>query len=820
MKPNHYQPIKPDMKKLITLVFAFAALFANAQFSTPGTGVVWNLDSLVNNSGGVVTWNNDHYEILSTVTIMAEDQLDILGDVTVVFHDLAGIESSGTLIIDAPDQSYFTAIDSTSANKWRGIRLLPDHVTHIKNATFSFGGGIRVQSGTFTIDGCTFYKNFYKSGSTAGSYASSAALDVLGRVSITNCKFLHNQRGAIGSGANIACRAYIRNNYMFGNTTENSNRPQINMGPSGANDTTFIIGNTIIGNGFIMSGGIAYSSLIGVAGNVVIDSNFVDKNRYGITLTGSPINGAIRYNVITDNDIQNLPNLGGSGINLTASGASAIQNVTVTGNEISGNLWGITIVGYPKVNMGNSDPENFNPGGNVFSNNGNGGVLYDLYNNGPVEQYAMYNCWGVAAQDSASIEGVVVHKVDDPALGRVHFMPSCAYETYFTARNEAGDLLEGVQISVAGVDGTFTTDATGTAFGMVPPGGNTFTATLSGYSDYNGSFTVVPGINQVEFVMLPPVYQLSFFVYDQDIAPIAGAEIEVASQLLVTNATGQASTALPNGIYPYTVTKEGYYPAGGNAIIADGNTEVSVQLTSTVEPKYTLTFVVSDPEANPLAGVSIEVEGVAGALVTDDEGTAMVELPNGTYDYTATLDGYESASGSVAISGSNVEEEITMQPVAPPVYTLTFVVSAEAGVVEGVEIAINSTVLVTNAEGIATIELPDGTYAYTATKAGFDVIEGEVVIDGADVEELVFLTTGVDPNLLTGLKIYPNPAKDYLLIEGAQSAEAEIYTLNGKLVLRSMIRDGIVNISPLEAGTYVIRLVSGRNSSVQTFVKH
>ena len=265
-------------------MFALATLLVQAQFITPGTGVVWNLDSLVNNSAGVVTWNDNHYEITNTVTIAAADALNILEDVTVVFHDLAGIESEGTIIIDAPVKATFTAIDSTSTNKWRGFKLVAGHVTHIRNAEFLFGGGIRSQTGNFTVEGSKFYKNYYKSGSSSGSYASSAAVDLSGFGEVVNCSFIMNQRGAVASGSNVGTKAIIRNNYIFGNTTENSNRPQINMGPAGEGDTTFIIGNTVIGNGSTNAGGIAYSSLLGVPGSVVIDSNTVDLHRYGIKI--------------------------------------------------------------------------------------------------------------------------------------------------------------------------------------------------------------------------------------------------------------------------------------------------------------------------------------------------------------------------------------------------------------------------------------------------------------------------------------------------------------------------------------------------------
>lgn len=648
------------MKRVIPILFiVLSALVVNAQYTTPGTGVKWGLAELVEHSNGTVVWNVDQYEVTATLSISATDTLQILDDVTVVFHDLAGIESSGTLLINAPEQALFTALDSTSANKWRGIKLLADHVTHIKNVTFKFGGGIKASSGLLTVDGSTFYKGFYKSGSSNGSYASGAILDLTGEVYITNNSFLHNQRGAVTSGSNVSCRAVIKNNYMFGNTTENSNRPQINMGPAGANDTTFIIGNTIIGNGFVMSGGIAYSSLLGVPGSVVIDSNIVDKNRYGITLTGSPITGAIRHNIITDNDIQNAPSLGGSGINLTASSASAVQKVLVTGNVITGNLWGITIIGYPEVNMGNADPENFNPGGNIFANNGNEGVLYDLYNNGPVEQYAMYNCWGVDVQDSVSIEGVVVHQPDDDELGLVHFMPACKFQTFFTVKNWEGVPLSGVEISIEGEEENLVSDGLGAAWTMLSPGDYNFTASHEDYNLYEGTFTVEQGEKHVEVIFYTdPTYTVTFTVFDFDGEPVSNAEIAIESETLITNVNGMASIDLLDGEYSYTVTAVGFVPYEGTFTVAQDEVNLAIILSY---QNYTVTFTVADPDNSPLSNAEISI--ASQTLTTNSEGIASIELPNGSYPYTAEADSHESANGTVDVNSDDVEVKVILIPI-------------------------------------------------------------------------------------------------------------------------------------------------------------
>ncbi|MDD2548533.1 MAG: T9SS type A sorting domain-containing protein, partial [Bacteroidales bacterium] len=470
-----------------------------------------------------------------------------------------------------------------------------------------------------TIDGSTFYKNFYKSGSSAGSYTSSAAIDISGNAEVTNCNFILNQRGAISSASNMACRAIIRNNYFFGNTTENSNRPQINMGPSGDSDTTYIVGNTIIGNGNTRVGGIAYSSLLGLAGNVVIDSNIVDLNRYGITLTGSPINGAIRYNTVTNNNIENNPAVGGSGLNFTASNAGANQQVVVTGNIISGNLWGITIIGYPQVNMGDSAAATFNPGGNVFSDNGNEGVLYDLYNNGPVNQTAMYNCWGVETQDSTSIETVVVHIVDNPELGRVDFMPSCAFQTTFIVQDEAETLLSGVEIEIENQDEALTTNANGVASAMLPPNSYNFTATLEGYSVYSGDFTVAYGNNTVNIV-LETLYTVTFIIEPWE-SVITGLEIEINQETLVPNEDGIATIELPNGEYPYVVTAPEYDTVESTVTVNGEDVEEFITISTAIHnPLISTLRVYPNPVVDRLIleGAKIdaaEVYSITGKLL-------------------------------------------------------------------------------------------------------------------------------------------------------------------------------------------------------------
>lgn len=162
------------------------------------------------------------------------------------------------------------------------------------------------------------------------------------------------------------------------------------------------------------------SNLVGLTGelNTLIEGNEIRDNRFGLA-TYCEQTATIKNNIIVNNNHETNPNNGGSGINIYDPYKT--QSTIITGNYIEGNLWGITIIGGRDVNVGKTENKNaadYNPGLNVFLNNGFGGTIYDLYNNSGNTVYAQGNHWkSVATQDRESIETVVFHKNDNSALG-------------------------------------------------------------------------------------------------------------------------------------------------------------------------------------------------------------------------------------------------------------------------------------------------------------------------------------------------------------------------------------------------------------------
>ncbi|HKK38968.1 MAG TPA: T9SS type A sorting domain-containing protein, partial [Cryomorphaceae bacterium] len=68
------------------------------------------------------------------------------------------------------------------------------------------------------------------------------------------------------------------------------------------------------------------------------------------------------------------------------------------------------------------------------------------------------------------------------------------------------------------------------------------------------------------------------------------------------------------------------------------------------------------------------------------------------------------------------------------------------------------------------------------------------------------------------IELYPNPAQDYILIEGlTQAADYQIFDMSGKLVLSGLLNNSRVNLS-LPKGAYIIDLKSNERSYRKKFM--
>jgi len=413
------------MKRIYSLLL-MAAVTAGAmadEFVTNGSGNVYTFNSLSQIEGTGVTLHEDgSYVVANDITIAEGDELKLMNNDVIKMGNGVIITIDGNANFTPADTALITR-DAEGSNP-KGFWMLGDNGNaQLRNVRFEyvgivFGGA----NSSLHADNCTFTLHNGKI-SSSGAISFNAACD--GNI-IENCYFIENTVNAIGNGATNPVGIIIRNNYLWHNTTSNRNKPQLNMSCVGDYDMV-ITGNRIIGGHYTMSGGIGLSHSLGGAftGTATIEDNYIAENRYGIATVGQ-VNAVIRNNTMIDNCYENNPNNGGSCISIYDSSSSS--NIYIEGNWMEGGLWGVTIaVGSPNVNMGkveDTTATDYNPGNNTFVNNGNNGVLYDLYNNGTATIYAQGNTWNVDKQTKELIEDVIYHQADDPNKGLVIYMPA------------------------------------------------------------------------------------------------------------------------------------------------------------------------------------------------------------------------------------------------------------------------------------------------------------------------------------------------------------------------------------------------------------
>jgi hypothetical protein len=382
-------------------------------YATPGTGKKWNLDSLVANSSGHITFSGGAYLINDTLTISQSDTIFIRTNSLIYmgFKSLINVNPNAVLIINPPDSVKFTVLDT--ASKFIGFVIDTSNPTILKKMIMEYGNSVSLLYSNILIDSCTFrFNNYYTT-----SLKSGAISLFYSNATISNCKIIRNRRAGIVSGGNIPSSPVITNNIFLENDTENGLYPQINLGVGSTTPIT-IRNNTIRGL-FTNAGGIAIFPASTSMTSLIIENNIIKKNSYGMVLYNANINAYINNNIIDSNNINVNPMAAGSGINLF--GASSI-NAIITRNKIRWNLWGITIQSSAKPDIGNLfNTDTSDNGYNQICFNKHNDTTFDVYNNTHDSISAQNNFWGTLNPDT--VRAHIWDHYDIDSLGVINFLP-------------------------------------------------------------------------------------------------------------------------------------------------------------------------------------------------------------------------------------------------------------------------------------------------------------------------------------------------------------------------------------------------------------
>lgn len=394
------------MNKSLTALFGLCYCIGFGQITTPNEGTLFTLSELVNLFPEDIESNEDKtvFTIFADFTLSNSDSL-LISDVDSlllgpeIFLSLQGhINLSDLLISKIPEQE-----------RYRGMDIDYPQGNVLRQVTIEEGNGNFIRSVDILFESCIFKNNGH-------AYRSGALTLSNSNAEISQCNFISNSRSGINSAANGNASPLIDQCIFERNNTSNGNFPQINLGISNQAfpDLPIRITNcTIIGE-FPMAGGIAVTNLLGQGMSQSIISNCtIENNRYGIAQLGGFIHGEFHGNTIHNNNIDNNPLTGGSGLNFQGPTSNT---AVVSGHSIEGNLWGVTVLSQAQPNFGKID-EDESPGLNIFHNNGNDGNTFAMYNNTPDSIWAQKNTW--SRDPDVDPEDVIFHQADDETLGLV-----------------------------------------------------------------------------------------------------------------------------------------------------------------------------------------------------------------------------------------------------------------------------------------------------------------------------------------------------------------------------------------------------------------
>ncbi len=422
----------------IALCVATTVAAKNEVYTTPDTGTIYTFADLAKIEGtGVTQIDANTFSIVNDIDVKAKDGIELTNGMTLKMGKDVLIRLYGSKSRLTPDTATIVPIDGQQP---KGFHLTDiDNNMAIKHVRFE-GAGIKI-GGSYgvTVENCTFFEHNDKIGHAAIDFVGSSINNI-----VRNCHFIRTTCAAIASGSNIAAGVIIEDNLMEDCSTGNRNYPVINETPAGANGPVIIRRNKIYGGKRTRPGAVSMSNMMSMIGDhkIFIEDNYMDNSRYGINVLGNYMDIRITGNTVLDCHYETNAMNGGSGLTVNSTSEEHATRVYIEGNRFEGCLWGVTIIGKTLANIGHitdvkETDADYNPGRNVFKNNGNCGTTpegaetafdpsnpYDLYNNTALTLYAQGNTWGCEKQTAEEIEKRIFHSADDSKLGQVIFMPA------------------------------------------------------------------------------------------------------------------------------------------------------------------------------------------------------------------------------------------------------------------------------------------------------------------------------------------------------------------------------------------------------------
>ena len=156
-----------------------------------------------------------------------------------------------------------------------------------------------------------------------------------------------------------------------------------------------------------------------------------------------------------------------------------------------------------------------------------------------------------------------------------------------------------------------------------------------------------------------------------------------------------------------------------------------------------------------------------------------------------------------------------------PYYNVKFIVNDETNSpIQGANIAINQTNLITNAEGVINISLVNGNYTYVVSKENYISISDSVFVNNASVVvNVVINTVGINYINEVKVKVYPNPSNGIVNIISDGIYNVSIMNEIGRVVASKIVNNsGSFDLSNQSSGIYFVRIKSNNRTITKRIV--